>query len=197
MTTTQPLADDARDRRGRPRDMGEGGLTIDRAPEGIRFEALTDDHPLLGDLVSPTTSFARTMPRSGRTGCSSTSRATSSSTSRSTCECERRRRWVAVLARPDRRRGGQPVLGDRGARLLHTGALGVRQCRHGDRRRRWREGRVRVGSEPLAVELVLRLEPRHGRQRRRARLGHRWLRLRERARSGSRTTWPGAAQRRV
>jgi len=32
---------------------GEQGLTIEHAPDGIRFEALTDDHPLLGTLVQP------------------------------------------------------------------------------------------------------------------------------------------------
>jgi len=37
--------------------MGEAGLTIERAPEGIRFEALTDDHPLLGTLVAPDDKF--------------------------------------------------------------------------------------------------------------------------------------------
>ena len=37
--------------------VGEGGLSIERAPEGIRFEALTDDHPLLGTLVAPDDKF--------------------------------------------------------------------------------------------------------------------------------------------
>ena len=31
--------------------VGEAGITIEHAPEGIRFELLTDDHPLLGTLV--------------------------------------------------------------------------------------------------------------------------------------------------
>lgn len=33
--------------------VGEAGLTIHDAPAGIRVEALTDDHPLLGTLVGP------------------------------------------------------------------------------------------------------------------------------------------------
>jgi Fe-S cluster assembly protein SufD len=33
--------------------IDEAGIRIDNAPEGIRFEALTDDHPLLGSLVKP------------------------------------------------------------------------------------------------------------------------------------------------
>jgi Fe-S cluster assembly protein SufD len=33
--------------------IDESGIRIDGAPDGIRFEALTDDHPLLGSLVKP------------------------------------------------------------------------------------------------------------------------------------------------
>ncbi|MFN8222822.1 MAG: Fe-S cluster assembly protein SufD [Gaiellales bacterium] len=33
--------------------LDESGLELVSAPEGIRFEALTDDHPLLGTLVKP------------------------------------------------------------------------------------------------------------------------------------------------
>jgi Fe-S cluster assembly protein SufD len=36
---------------------GENGLEVERAPEGVRFEALTDDHPLLGSLVQPDDKF--------------------------------------------------------------------------------------------------------------------------------------------
>ncbi len=38
--------------------IGETGVTIERAPEGIRFEALTDDHPLLGTLVGAEDKFS-------------------------------------------------------------------------------------------------------------------------------------------
>ena len=38
--------------------VGETGITIENAPEGIRFELLTDDHPLLGTLVGHTEKFA-------------------------------------------------------------------------------------------------------------------------------------------
>ena len=38
--------------------VGENGITIEHAPEGIRFELLTDDHPLLGTLVGHTEKFA-------------------------------------------------------------------------------------------------------------------------------------------
>jgi len=33
--------------------IDESGIRVDAAPEGVRFEALTDDHPLLGSLVQP------------------------------------------------------------------------------------------------------------------------------------------------
>ena len=38
--------------------VGETGITIENAPEGIRFELLTDDHPLLGTLVGHSEKFA-------------------------------------------------------------------------------------------------------------------------------------------
>jgi len=38
--------------------VGESGITIEHAPEGIRFELLTDDHPLLGTLVGHSEKFA-------------------------------------------------------------------------------------------------------------------------------------------
>jgi Fe-S cluster assembly protein SufD len=38
--------------------VGEGGIRIERAPAGIRFEPLTDDHPLLQSLVGSEEKFA-------------------------------------------------------------------------------------------------------------------------------------------
>ena len=38
--------------------VGENGITIEHAPEGIRFELLSDDHPLLGTLVGHSEKFA-------------------------------------------------------------------------------------------------------------------------------------------
>ena len=38
--------------------VGENGITIEHAPEGIRFELLTDTHPLLGTLVGHSEKFA-------------------------------------------------------------------------------------------------------------------------------------------
>ena len=38
--------------------VGEAGITIDSVPEGVRFELLTDDHPLLGTLVGHSEKFA-------------------------------------------------------------------------------------------------------------------------------------------
>jgi hypothetical protein len=38
--------------------VGEAGITIESAPEGIRFELLGQDHPLLGTLVGHDEKFA-------------------------------------------------------------------------------------------------------------------------------------------
>ncbi len=38
--------------------IGEAGIAIERAPEGVRFEALSDDHPLLGSLVGAEDKFS-------------------------------------------------------------------------------------------------------------------------------------------
>ena len=37
--------------------IDESGIRVEGAHEGVRFEALTDDHPLLGSLVSPDDKF--------------------------------------------------------------------------------------------------------------------------------------------
>ena len=74
---------------------------------------------------------------------------------------------------------GQPLLGDRGVRVDDAGALRLLERRRRDLRRRRRKGRVRLGAEPLAGDLALRVAPRAGRAGRRARLGRRRLRLEE------------------
>jgi Fe-S cluster assembly protein SufD len=38
--------------------VDEGGITIEHAPDGLRLEPLTDDHPLLGTLVGHSEKFA-------------------------------------------------------------------------------------------------------------------------------------------
>jgi len=38
--------------------VGEAGITVAHAPEGVRFEALTEEHPLLGTLVGSDEKFA-------------------------------------------------------------------------------------------------------------------------------------------
>jgi len=38
--------------------LTESGVTVERAPEGVRFEPLTDDHPLLGTLVGADDKFS-------------------------------------------------------------------------------------------------------------------------------------------
>ena len=38
--------------------LDEAGISLERAPDGIRFEPLTDDHPLLGSLVGADDKFS-------------------------------------------------------------------------------------------------------------------------------------------
>ena len=38
--------------------VGEAGIEVERAPDGVRFELLTEDHPLLGALVGADEKFA-------------------------------------------------------------------------------------------------------------------------------------------
>ena len=38
--------------------VGEGGIDVQRAPDGVRFEPLPEDHPRLGELVGPDEKFA-------------------------------------------------------------------------------------------------------------------------------------------
>ena len=127
-----------------------------------------------------TRSSPRTTPRCGSTACSCTSRRASCSSSRSTCGSRTRSRAArssgGCSSSPSRRAGftvieeyvsSSPEL----ERLLERGRR--------DRRRAGREGRVRLGAEPLPRDVALRLAPRAGRARRRARLGRGRLRLGE------------------
>ena len=170
--------DDARDRRVGRRVRRRGGITIEHAPDGIRFELLTDDHPLLGTLVGHGEKFA----------------------------AHNAAMWEhgllvhvpkgVVLEKPLYIRIANAIEG--GSlfwRLLIVaeaqsrftvieeyasavaGALRLLERRGRDRRRGRRQGRVRLGPEPLAEHVALRLAPRDGRARRRARLGRGRLRL--------------------
>ena len=158
-----------------------GGIEIERAPEGIRFELLDEAHPQLGrarrrgrEVRGPERRAA------GSTACSSTSRRASSSSSRSTCASPTRPTesalfWrLLVIAEPGSRFSliEELVLSGPGARgLLERGRRALR--------RPGGQGRVRLAPEPRARDVALRLAPRAGRARRRARLGRRRLRLEE------------------
>ena len=89
------------------------------------------------------------------------------------------RRRLALLAAADRRRPGQPLLGDRGVRIDDARALRLPERRGRDLRRRRRQGRVRLRAERLAGDLALRNAPRARRARCRAGLGRCRLRLQE------------------
>ena len=86
---------------------------------------------------------------------------------------------LALLAAADRRRAGQPRLGDRGVRVDDARALRLPERRGRDLRRGRRQGRVRLGAERQPRDLALRQPPRADRARRRARLGRGRLRLEE------------------
>ena len=92
---------------------------------------------------------------------------------------ERRRGRVALLAAARGRGARVPVHADRGVRVDVAGPRFLLERGGRDRRPGRREGRVRVGPEPLTIDVALRVAPRTCRARRGARLGCRRLRLRE------------------
>ena len=85
--------------------VSEGGIEIERAPDGITFEPLASTSGSARSSA-PTTSSPPTTRRAGSTACSSASRRASSSSSRSMCGSRTPRRTVALLAAARRRRGG-------------------------------------------------------------------------------------------
>ena len=143
--------------------IDESGHPVRRAaPEGIRFEALTDDHPLLGTLVGPTTSSARTTRRSGQHGLLVHVPAGVELEKplylrvANTVEGGSLFWRVLIVAEP-----GVAVHGDRGAHVGRRRSSRLRERRRRDRRPGRREGRVRQRPEPLAEDLALRLVSRH------------------------------------
>ena len=89
------------------------------------------------------------------------------------------RGWLPLLAAADRRRAGQPRLGDRGVCVDDAGALRLPERGGRDLRRGRRQGRVRLRAERQPRDVALRQPPRADRARRRARLGRGRLRLEE------------------
>ena len=90
--------------------VGEGGIEIERAPEGIRFEPLPDDHELLYSLVGWDEKFAAHNAAIWKHGLlvhvprGVVARAAALRPGR-----ERGRGRLALLAAPDRRRAGEPL----------------------------------------------------------------------------------------
>ena len=160
--------------------VGEAGIEIERAPEGIRFEPLTDDHELLYSLVGFDEKFAAHnaalwkhgllvhVPKGVVVEKPLYVRVANSVEEGSLF-------WrLLIVAEPESRfalieeyASSTPEL----ARVLER--------RGRDRRPAGREGRVRLRPEPLARDVALRVAPRARRARRRARLGRGRLRLRE------------------
>ena len=163
-----------------PGSPGRRGRDRDRARAGRHPLRAAHRRPPAARLARrlATRSSRRTTRRSGSTGCSCTFRRASCSRSRSTSGSRTRSRAArssgGCSSSPSRRAASRVieeyVVGvARAARVLERGGR--------DRRRARREGRVRLGPEPLARDVALRRAPRARRARRRARLGRRRLRL--------------------
>ncbi len=162
------------------RRVDERGLTIDVAPEGIRFEALDDAEPLLGSLVKPDDKLrahnaARLAARSARPRADGR-RARAAALPPGHEHCRRR---LAVLAGARRRRARQPR--SRSSRSSPRPRLSSRATSTQPSRSSSTTARRSSTSrpEPLAEDLALLVEPRAGRAGRRARLGRGRVRLGE------------------
>ena len=158
--------------------VGEAGITIDHAPDGHPLRA-PDRRPSAARHPRRSRREVR-RPQRGDVGARAARPRAEGRRAREADlhpDRERGRGRLAVLAAADRGRGAEPLHRDRGVRLRVAGALRLLQRGGRDRRRGGRQGRVRLGPEPLAEHVALRLPPRHGRPRRRARLGRGRLRL--------------------
>ena len=161
--------------------VGEAGIEIERAPDGVRFEALTQDHPLLafaGRLGREVRGAQRGALATRLAGARFEGRRARAAAVRA--DRERGRGRFALLAPAGRRRAGEPLQRDRGVRVESPGSIRVLKRGRRDRRPAGSEGRVRLDPEPLPLDLALRLAPRPRRARCRARLGDGRPRLRAR-----------------
>ena len=165
---------------------------------GIRFEPLTDDHPLLGSLVKPDDKLAR--PQRGGMGAwpaRPRSRRGRARQAALPARRERRPGWLALLARARRRRARLPVHARPGAHLGRRAARVVR--RTASSRSSSRDGAKAeiVNLQRLSSKAWL-FASCHARVERDAELD--WVEGgfgSARARSGSRTTSPTAARPRA
>ena len=168
--------------------VSEGGIEIERAPEGVVFEPL-ERRPA-----------ARHAGRDGREVRGAQRGRVEERTSRARPEGRRAReaalrphrqlggRRRALLAAARGRRGRQPFLLHRGVRLRDAGARRLLERGHGALRRAGREARVRLHPEPVARDVALRIASGAGRAAMPSWTGSRAASARRRARSGSRTT---------
>ncbi len=169
--------------------VGEAGIEIASAPDGIRFEPLPDDHELLYSLVGWDEKFA------AHNAAMWTQRAARARAARSRpreaalrAHRELGRRRLALLAPARRRRAREPFHAHRGVRVRLAGARGVlERCRR-DRGTAGREGRVRIRPEPLARRRGTSPRTTRGSSATRSSTGSRAASAPRRARSGSRTT---------
>ena len=159
--------------------VSEGGILIDRAPEGVRFEPLAE-HELLGTLVGADDKFSAHNLASWRHGLLVVVPKGVVLEQPLYVKVENTVEggslfWRLLVGL----RGGRAGDRDRGVRVGLAGALVLLERRGRALRRPGREARVRLDPEPLARDVALRRAPRARRARRRARLGRRRLRLEE------------------
>ena len=157
-----------------------GGIEIESAPEGIRFEVLDESHPQLGELVGPDEKFAAQNAASWQHGLL---------VHVPKGVVLERPLYVRVANPPDGgalfwrllviAEPGQPLQPDRGALLAGPRARRLLERRRRALRRPGSEGRVRLAPEPRAGDVALRVAPRARRPRCRARLGRGRLRVEE------------------
>ena len=158
----------------------ESGIEIERAPEGITFAPLTEEHERLYSLVGWDEKFAAhnaavwkhgllvVVPKGVELEKPLYVRVTNSTEGGSLF-------WRLLVVAEEGARFTlveEVILHRSGPALVHEHGAGVLP-------RAGLEVRVRLDPEPLAGDLALRHAPRAGRARRRARLGRRRLRLEE------------------
>ena len=138
--------------------VGEAAIEIANAPEGIRFEPLVrrPRAPVLAGRVGREVRGSQrghVEARPARAG------PTRGGRSRSLCTCGSRTRSRAGRSSgaSSSSRSRRAASADRGVRVREPRPDVLLECRRGDRRPRWREGRVRVRPEPLAEHLALRV----------------------------------------
>jgi hypothetical protein len=158
--------------------VSEGGIEIERAPEGVVFEPLEDD-TLLGTLVGTDEKFAAHNAAEWKNGL--LVRVPKGVELEKPLYVVSSTRWTA-----GRSSGGCSSVAEEGSRfsfieeyVSRRPSCGLLERCHRALRRAGREARVRLHPEPVARDVAFRIASSAGRPRRRAGLGRGRLRLEE------------------